>query len=578
MTKQTKTITLLASLALTVPACFESGEPRDMDEMDETDGDTGEPDADDDEDMDDDQGTDGGDDDGGDDGDPIEPEPGNALIRVIHGAPDAGEVDIYVEGSDEPAIAGLEYGETSAWLEVPEGEYNFLVRPAGASPLDTPVYETGDLTLSDGAVVSALAAGLLDTMGNNGFRVIPLIGGFEEAGPGQARVRIVHAGSDAPAVDLDVGNDESYEIENLNRFTETGAAGVELPAGEALQIGVGVDGENVTAFTTPELEEGSHVIVIATGLLGRLPRENDGFGLLAVGDEGTIGFIRQNPTVYGLHAGPDAPAEVDICTGDTRLYSHLTFGTIQGVQVPPGSYELDAYAAPSGCAGNPATSRTTPDLEAGESYLVVATGELSQAEAEPPLQLVTLAEDFSLDAPDFATVKVLHAASAPDVDVGIVTGGLIEDGNVLAEGLKWPGESDELQVPPLTYQVGLAAAGGSLPLHPVADFHVPVQARLPRLGHRRGRPDPRNHRNAARARGGRHLDHPVDRRSPVGELATLGRGSREAPRRAVGSPGLGRVAGASRRFVFYFRTISSPKKQWGVAKPGHAPICCILRW
>lgn len=468
--------TILSALALTVPGCYapdvrpaEDEGSSDAGGTDESGDDTGsnEDDGDD---------TDGGmdDDSGSDTGEPM-PEPGNAMIRVIHAAPDAPNVDIYVEGSDTPAITDLEYGETSAWLEVPAGDYNFLVRPAGASALDTPVYETGDLTLADGVMVSALAAGLLDTMSNNGFRVIPLVEGFEDAGAGRARVRIVHAGSDAPAVDIDVDNDGTDEITTLTRFTETGAAGVELPAGEALQIGIRVGGQTVTAFTTPALPEDAQVTVIATGLLGKLPRERDGFALLAVGSDGSIGFLRQNPIVYALHAGPDAP-EVDVCTGDLMLASHLSFGTLKGMQVPPGAYDLDVYAAPSGCAGTAATSRTTPELEAGERYLIAASGEISPVTGEPPLQLVTFRERFSLDAPEDATFRIVHGASAPDVDVGVVTGGLIEDGNVLAGGLKWPTESDEIQVQPLTYQVGLAAAGGSMPLHPIVDFHVPVEA------------------------------------------------------------------------------------------------------
>ena len=467
--------TILSALALTVPGCYEpdarpeDGEGSESGDADDSGNDT---DAGDDEGP----GTDSGNDDdsGEDTGEPM-PLPGNAMIRVIHGAPDAPNVDIYVEGSDTPAVSDLEYGETSEWIEVPAGDYNFLVRPAGASALDTPVYETGDLTLPEGAMVSALAAGLLDTMSNNDFRVIPLVEGFEDAGAGQARVRIVHAGSDAPAVDIDVDNDGSDEITMLNRFTETGAAGVELPAGEALQIGIRVDGVTVTAFTTPELPEGAEITVIATGLLGKLPRERDGFALLAVGSDGSICFLRQNPTVYALHAGPDAP-EVDVCTGDLMLASHLSFGLMKGMQVPPGTYDLDVYAAPSGCAGTAATSRTTPELEAGERYLIAASGEIAPVAGEPPLQLVTFAERFSLDAPEDATFRIVHGASAPDVDVGVVTGGLIEDGNVLANGLKWPTESDEIQVQPLTYQVGLAAAGGAMPLHPIVDFHVPVEA------------------------------------------------------------------------------------------------------
>lgn len=412
---------------------------------------------------------DGGDDDTG--GPADDPPPGMARIRVIHGSPDAPAVDIYVEGSDEPLFTDLPYGETSDWLDVPAGEYNVLVRAAGASPLDTPVYQTGALTLPEGVAVSALAAGLLDTDDNNAFRVIPLIDGFEPAGPGEARVRIVHAGSDAPGVDIDVGDNGTSEIEGLTRFTETGAAGIALPAGQALQIAIRAGGERVTAFTTPPLSEGQELVVVATGLLDRVPREIDAFSLLVADESGGLGLVRQNPFVYALHAGPDAP-EVDICAADTVLASHIGFGGLARAQVPPGAYDLDFYAAPSNCAGTAAASDSTPMLEAGEQYLAIATGELSPSADEPPLQIIAFRDEFPLDDPQDAVFSVVHAASAPMVDVGLVTGSQIEAGNLLQEDLKWPAQSDRFAVQPFTYQIGLAAAGGQMPLTPVASFHV----------------------------------------------------------------------------------------------------------
>ena len=338
-----------------------------------------------------------------------------------------------------------------------------------------PVYETGDLTLADGAIVSTLAAGLVDTMGNNAFRVIPLAEGWDGANPGQTQVRIVHAGSDAPGVDIDVGADGEIEIPGLTRFSETGAAGVDLPADESLRVGISVDGDIVTSFTTPELPEGGEIFVIATGLLGKLAREDDGFSLLAVGPNGTIGFIRQDPEIFALHASPDAP-EVDLCTGDTLLASHLVFGDVQHARVSPGTYDVALYASPSNCGGTAAVEDTTGELEAGQRYLMLATGELAPIAGEPPAQIVAFQEHFSLDAPDDAAIRLIHGASAPDVDVGVVTGGVIEEGNLLATGLKWPNITDELFVQPLTYQVGVAGAGGAMPIHPLADFHLPAEA------------------------------------------------------------------------------------------------------
>ena len=46
----------------------------------------------------------------------------------------------------------LAYGDASAYLEVPAGEYDFEVRAAGTSVFEEPAYRTGALTLSEGAL------------------------------------------------------------------------------------------------------------------------------------------------------------------------------------------------------------------------------------------------------------------------------------------------------------------------------------------------------------------------------------------------------------------------------------------
>ena len=417
-------------------------------------------------------------DDGADDSDDNatpEPAEGNALVRVIHGSPDAPAVDVYVEGSDEPVIAGLAYTETSEWIEVPEGDYNFQVRAAGSPSTETPVYETGALALEDGAAVSALAAGLLGGEGDHAFRVLPLVEDWDNALADQARVRIVHASADAPTVDIDVHVDGEIEIAGLGRFGETGPDGVGLPADQSLRVGFVAEGELATSVTTPRFGAGDEVILIATGLLSSLSRQDDGFSVLAVGPEGTIGVFGQDPEVVALHASPDV-GEIDVCAGDTLLASHITFGQLAGARVSPGTYEVALYASPSNCGGEPLVTDSTGELEAGQRYLAVATGELAPAPGEPPLQVVPYQEHFSLDQGDDAALRLAHGASAPEVDVGVVTGGAIEGGNLLMEGLKWPELGDEFFLQPLTYQIGLAPAGSGLPATPVASFHVPAEA------------------------------------------------------------------------------------------------------
>jgi hypothetical protein len=414
---------------------------------------------------------------GDDDNDNPDPEPGTAEVRVVHASPDAPAVDIYAEGVTTPLVEDLAYGQATDYLSLAEGTYNLQIRPANAAPDSAPVFETGNLTIPGGATITALAAGLIgSTAADSSFRVLPLVEDFAAAGAGNAIVRIVHASADAPAVAIDVGNDGTPEIENLGRFAETGAAGVALPADTALQIGIwaGDPLARVTAFTTPALPEGAELFVIATGLVSELPREADGFSLLAIAPTGAVGIIKQNPSVFTLHASPNAPA-VDVYAGTALLAGDLAFGELSAtIQVPPGSYELDVYAAGTDLDGaTPAASTSTPALAAGERYLAIASGFLG---GNPGFQLIPVADQLALD-PGNARVAVVHASpDAPAVDVSTVTDGVM-DAPVLAPALAFgqAAGGDGIAVPPSEITVGLALPQSR---DPVVSFGLTLAADL----------------------------------------------------------------------------------------------------
>jgi hypothetical protein len=63
---------------------------------------------------------------------------GETNIRVFHGAPSAGTVDIYTGGS--AVVPGLEALSATNYLTVPEGDYAFDVFAAGADPTGTPAF------------------------------------------------------------------------------------------------------------------------------------------------------------------------------------------------------------------------------------------------------------------------------------------------------------------------------------------------------------------------------------------------------------------------------------------------------
>ncbi|NTX55931.1 DUF4397 domain-containing protein [Myxococcus sp. CA039A] len=413
----------------------------------------------------------------GEDETPPDQTPSNqAKLRVIHASSDAPAVDIYAEGQSTPLFTNVKYGDATAYATVPAGTYNVQVRAAGALASSTPVYSTGPLVLGTGHTVSAVAAGLLaSTDATSAFRVLPLTEGFNPPADGKTRVRIVHAGADAPTVSIDVGDDGSSEITGLQRFQDTGATGVELPSGQALQVGIRAANQRVTAFTVPALPSRGEVFVIATGQLSQKPSAAGGFGLLAAG----VGLVRQNPVVYALHASPDAPA-VDLFLGNTELVNNLAFGQLSAsLQVPPGSYTLDFFAAVHGGtrpAGAPVASRTTPALVAGESYLTVASGFLSQDLADPtgaPFELLAFSEGFTADASN-VRLRLVHASpDAPMVDVSPLEGGLVPAHAAYNDvPYRLASAPEGLSLPDLKVYVGVAASAASS-RSPTARFQVP---------------------------------------------------------------------------------------------------------
>ncbi|MEZ4388245.1 MAG: DUF4397 domain-containing protein [Candidatus Krumholzibacteriia bacterium] len=174
-----------------------------------------------------------------DDNNPMNPgTTDKAMLRVVHASPDAPAVDVYVNDGDQPVVVDLAYGGASGYLEVDAGVYTVQLRGHGADPASAPAFEA-QLTLAVGDKVTAVAAGLLASSDPaDRFRVLPLMEGFQNPGAGNVAVRIVHASADAPAVAVDVANDGAPEVLDFARFADTGAAGVALPAGTNLRIGI----------------------------------------------------------------------------------------------------------------------------------------------------------------------------------------------------------------------------------------------------------------------------------------------------------------------------------------------------
>ena len=407
------------------------------------------------------------------------PSAGAAMLRAVHASPDAPSVDVYAEGISTPLITALTYGDASLYFPVPAGTYNVQLRAHPSTEADPIAYETGPVELAANQRVTAVAAGFLSSANaDDAFRILPFVEDFDPAGAGGAVVRIVHAGADAPTVDIDVGDNGTVDVVGLERFQDTGASGIELPSGEALQIALRAEGgDKITAFTTPALPANSELFVIATGSVVQPARADDGFSLLAVAPSGSIGFIKQNPVVYAVHGSPDAPA-VDVYAGDNLLVENISFGELSApVQVPPADfYVLDFYPTGTG-PGAPTASFQTPTLVAGGAYLAVAAGELTPEGTEEAFTLLAFEELF--EAAPASRVRAIHASGdAPAVDIGTVDSATGDINLVVFENLSFGGASDPVagtELPVGDLLLGVAPNGSDTP---VGTFDVATSAGL----------------------------------------------------------------------------------------------------
>jgi hypothetical protein len=204
---------------------------------------------------------------------PAAAQSGPGTVTVVHGVPGL-TVDVYVNG--DATLEGFEPGTVTDPLELPAGDYNIEIRPAGEDPSSDPAV-SGSATVNSGANASLVAH--LDADGQ------PTLSAFANdtgnVNAGEARLTVRHTAA-APAVD--VLADGSALVSDLTNPNEAVA---EVPA-SSYEVAVAPAGttDPVIGPTNLTLEEGANTIVYAIGSL----------------DDGNLDVLVQ--TISGLHSSP----------------------------------------------------------------------------------------------------------------------------------------------------------------------------------------------------------------------------------------------------------------------------------
>jgi hypothetical protein len=381
------------------------------------------------------------------DGDPTgdgDGDPDDAEIRVLHLGVDAPAVDIYVNGSETPAIEDLAFTDGTGYIPLPPATYTVDIAPADTS-LAASVFQI-DVDLAAQTSYSAVANGRL---ADASFGVGAFIDDADDIDAGDTRLRVTHY---APAVgQVDIYNlaDDSVLLADVDYG---GSAVLDVPAG-AYRLGVDVDDDAVydLVFSVPDLGGGNLVNVYATN---EEPGADSGrVFLLAHLPDGSTARVDADPKLRALHLGVGAPA-VDVFVNDdpTPVVTNLAFTEGTGyLDVPPGAYKIDV--APTGDGIGAAINLATDlALAAGTKYTAAAVDTLAD------LAGLALVDDDLGIAADQIRLQVVHAApGVGEVDIWELSGPAM-----LLEDVPFTG-SGVLDLPVGAYEIGIDVDNDAVP-------------------------------------------------------------------------------------------------------------------
>jgi hypothetical protein len=185
-----------------------------------------------------------------------------ARVRVIHASPDAPAVDVYANGSQ--VLSNVPFQASSGYLSVPADRYTFEIYAAGADPTTTGAVLTVSADLQAGADYTVIA---LDSVAQIKGRIF---GDDNTApAPGQAHINVIHAGPDAPAVDVAVTGGDVL-VSDLGFGSKEGPLPV---AAGTYDLELRVAGTTTVALPLPDIELQAGVVYtfVATGYLNDTP-------------------------------------------------------------------------------------------------------------------------------------------------------------------------------------------------------------------------------------------------------------------------------------------------------------------
>jgi hypothetical protein len=329
--------------------------------------------------------------------------PGSLRAQVVHAAPGAPAVDVYVTAPEADLSASasvndapLAFGEFTGRIEAPADTYQIRVTAAGDA--GAVVYDSGALELAAGD--DLLIAAVVNTRpGATPIQLVALDGEGASTlldANTPASVIAVHASPDAPAVDVLADDKATPAVENLAlarnvSFTEACRI-AEGPAPGDYGVSVTAAGDPSTVALQFDLapEKADELTAIVTGYLSSTPAIRP--IALATDTRSVITEAKVRVT----HASPGTGAvDLYLLANDADLndaspsVAAAPFGADTGVlSIAPGTY--DVYVTPAGNKGVVAIEVQNLALSGGAVLDVIARDAATDGSEGPLPQLIVV--------------------------------------------------------------------------------------------------------------------------------------------------------------------------------------------
>lgn len=148
----------------------------------------------------------------------------NALVRVVHAVPAGQSVDVFAD--DARVFDALDYRTVTPYREVSGERHSFAVRPAGMAQAEPMATNTEGL--DDGGHYTVFAV-----PGDEGNGALLRVVKDDHSMPpeGKARLRVVHASSDAGDIDVFVAGHDEALVDGVNFQTVSSYDDIDPVAG-----------------------------------------------------------------------------------------------------------------------------------------------------------------------------------------------------------------------------------------------------------------------------------------------------------------------------------------------------------